>query len=112
MAPAMNSVAYHSPSRRPNARVKRGRELFSLSTKDVSNAADSVQEFLLERPIDLLAQAADEHVDHVGLRVEAVVPDVRQDHRLRDDVAGIAHQVLEQRELARAEIDRRAAARH
>ena len=71
-----------------------------------------MQQLLLERPIDLLAQPAHQHVDDVGLRVEVVFPDVRQDHRLRDDLAGVAHQVLEQRELARPQIDRLAAARH
>src|SRR5438034_2231254 len=32
----MNSVAYHSAMRNPNARVKRGRESFSLSAIEVS----------------------------------------------------------------------------
>ena len=51
--------------------------------------------------VDLLAQPEHEHVDDVGLRIEAVIPDVRQDHRLRHHPAGVAHQVFEQRELAR-----------
>ena len=59
----------------------------------------------LEPLVDLLAQPEHEHVDDVGARVEAVIPDVRQDHRLRHHPAGIAHQVFEQRELARTELD-------
>ena len=62
--------------------------------------------------VDLLAQAVDEHVDDVGARVEAVVPDVRQDHRLRHHAAGVAHQVFEQRELARPQRSMLAAAAH
>ena len=58
---------------------------------------------LLEALVHLLAQPVHEHVHDVRPRVEAVVPHVRQDHRLRDDAAGVAHQVLEQRELARPE---------
>ena len=47
----------------------------------------------------------DEHVDDVGAGIERVVPHVRQDHRLGHDAAGVAHQVLEQRELAGPEFD-------
>src|SRR6266850_5754999 len=106
IAPVTNSVAYHSASRSPNARVKTG-----LRSEDIAHAADRVQQLLLERPIDLLAQPADEDVDDVGLRVEIVFPHVRQDHRLRDDASGVAHHVFEQRELTRAKVDRLAVAR-
>ena len=38
-------------------------------------------------------------------RVEGVVVDVGEDHGLRDDAPGVAHQVLEQRELPRPQLD-------
>src|SRR5256885_846638 len=99
--PTTNSVAYQSASRNPNARVKRGSR-----AEDIPDTADRLQQLFLERPIDLLAQAAHEHVDDVRLRIEAVLPDVREDHRLRDDFAGVAHQVLQKGELPRPQIDR------
>src|SRR5919199_1157498 len=112
IAPATNSVAYHSAMRSPNARVKRGRPPFSISgSEDIAHAANRVQQLVLERPIDLLAKAAHEHVDDVGLWIEVVLPHVRQDHRLRHDAPGIAHQVLEEREFARPKLDRLAGAR-
>ena len=37
---------------------------------------------------------------------------MRQDHRLRHDAAWVAHQVFEQRELARPQVEHLAAARH
>src|SRR5688572_31617002 len=46
-----------------------------------------------------------EHVDDVGARIEAVVPDPREDHGLRDDLIGMASEVLEQRVLAGTQID-------
>src|SRR5262245_36818410 len=47
----------------------------------------------------------DEHIDDVGPWVEAVVPDAREDHRLRHDATRIAHQVLEQREFSGPQLD-------
>ena len=44
--------------------------------------------------------------------IEVVAPHVGQDRRLRDDPAGVAQQVFEQRELARAQLDRLRAALH
>src|SRR5689334_20109637 len=111
MAPTTNRVAYHSAIRRPNARVTAGRQWRSRA-EDIANAAHRVQQFLLEGTIDLVAQPAHEHVDDVGLRIEAVRPDVREDHRLRYDPAAIPHQVLEERELARPQIQRLAVAGH
>jgi hypothetical protein len=65
-----------------------------------------MQELLVERPVDLLAQPAHQHVNDVGLRIEAVFPHVRQNHRLRHDAAGVANQVFEQRELPRPQVQR------
>src|SRR5215203_2735310 len=103
IAAPTNSVAYHVARRSPKTT---GRSLF----EDIADAPDRSQELVVERPIDLLAQAAHQHVDDVGLWIEGVVPDVRQDHRLRDNLARISHQVPEERELARPQLDRRAAA--
>src|SRR3954451_19499883 len=102
MAPATNSVAYQSARRRPKNS--------GLRPEDISDASHRLQQLLLERPIDLFAQPADEHVDDVGLRIEVVFPDVRQDHRLRYDLAGVANQIFEQHDLARPQIERLAAA--
>src|SRR5579871_4914996 len=141
MDPRTNSVAYQRPSRRPKAYRGRvlygGRVLGSLTpplgvfpplcatfggrvpvrapvpspAEDIPHSPDRVQQLLLEPLVDLLPQTADQHVDDVRLRIEVVVPHVRQDHRLRYDLAGVPHQILEQRELARPQLDRRAAAR-
>src|SRR5439155_1468100 len=88
MAPETNRVAYHNANRRPKVRVNAGTDgpslpLFS-GPEDIAHASHRVQQLFLERPIDLLAQPAHQHVDDVGLRVEVVLPHVRQDHRLRD----------------------------
>src|SRR5688572_20021847 len=40
------------------------------------------------------------HVDHVGLGIEVIIPDILQKHGAGDDVAGIAHQIFKELELA------------
>src|SRR5262245_29846778 len=89
--PATKSAEYHSVR-------NSGR---GYLPEDIADPADGLQQLPLEWPIDLVAQAADQHVDNVGLRIEVVLPHVRENHRFRDDLPGVAHQELEQRELTR-----------
>src|SRR6516225_6109389 len=102
MAPSTNSVAYQNAIRSPKVFAnKRRRSRPALSdTEDIPDATDRVQQLLVERPIDPLSQPAHEDVHDVRLRIEAVLPDVREDHRLRHHLARITHQVFEQLELA------------
>ena len=90
--------ANHNPSRSANARP-----IDLLQFEYIPDAAHRMKQLGLERPVDLLSQAVDQDVDRVGARIEAVVRDVRHDHRLRKDLARMTHEVLEQRELARSE---------
>src|SRR6185503_8178219 len=59
------------------------------------------------RSVDLLAEVADVHVDHVGVALEAEVPHVLEDSRARKELAGMAHEVLEECELLRREVNSR-----
>src|SRR5262245_39032521 len=72
----------------------------------IPHASNGLQELFLEGTIDFVAQSAHEHVDDVGLRVEVVLPDVREDHRLGYDLARIAHEVLEECEFTRPQVNR------
>ena len=56
------------PQRQPQA------EKGSIGTEDIAHATHRVQQLRLERPIDLLAQPADQHVDDVGLRDRSCTP--------------------------------------
>src|SRR6476646_4786236 len=71
----------------------------------VTRAAHGLDRLDPERRVDLLAQVPDVHLDHVGIAGEVDPPHVVEDLRLRRDVAVLAHEVLEQRELARGEAD-------
>src|SRR5262245_30420249 len=103
---AMNTAAKAAVSRNAEARSS----LFRC-TQGVPGAAHRVDQL---RPalVDLAAQPADVALDDVGLRIEMKIPDVLQKHGPRHHATGVAHQVLEQLELARLEVDARAGARH
>jgi hypothetical protein len=45
--------------------------------------------------VDLGAQPANVRFDNIRARVETNVPDVLQQHRARDYLAGVPHQVFE-----------------
>ena len=61
--------------------------------------------------VDFAAQARDVDVNDVGLRVKVVFPHFFEEHGAGDDLAGVAHQVFEQAEFARLQVDFAAAAR-
>ena len=59
----------------------------------------------LERVVELGAQAPHRHIDDVGVAVEVHVPHMLADQRARDDLAEVAHEVIEQRVFLRRQID-------
>src|SRR4051794_34247643 len=68
----------------------------------VSGMADGFDDVAAE----LGAQAADAHVDDIGARVERVAPDLRQQLGAGAHGAAVGREVLEQQELALAQVDR------
>src|ERR1700674_623784 len=72
----------------------------SAVTDHVSGAAHRMEERLVEALVDLGAQPRHVHVDHVGLRVEVIVPHVLEQHGAGDHLAGVAHEIFQKPELA------------
>ena len=62
--------------------------------------------------LELLAQIAHVGLDDVAVAAEVVVPDVVEDLRLGQHVARVEHEVAQQVELGRGQVDRVAAAPH
>ena len=56
---------------------------------------------------EFLPQVAHISLDHVGLTAEVIVPDVVEDLRLGQDLAGIAKEEAQQVELRRRQLDQR-----
>ncbi len=76
----------------------------SGSRQGVADEADGVDERRAEF-LELLAQVADVGLHDVPVATEVVVPDVVEDLRLREDVTRIEHEVAEEVELGRREVD-------
>src|SRR5689334_3987856 len=74
------------------------------STQDVPRAADRVQQPRLPTRLELATEVGDEHLDRVRRRERVVAPDLLEEALARDDDALVAHQVLQQLELALGEL--------
>src|SRR5215472_671104 len=76
----------------------------------VARAADGLQRPAAERAVDLAPQVARVDLDHVGIHRVVGVPDVLEQGGLGHHLPGPAHQVFEQGELPRRQLDRGLAA--
>src|SRR5579863_8992637 len=84
-------------SRSPNARSRcRNGARLATGTEHVARSSDGVDQRRREAAIDFAAQAADLHIDDVGLRIEMAVPHCFEQHGAGDDLALVAHQISEQ----------------
>src|SRR3954471_6206326 len=92
--------------------ARRQRIEMRSSTEDIARAADRVQQARLAAGLELAAQVGDEHLDRVRLRERVVAPDLVEQALARDDDPLVAHEVLEQLELALGELDVALAAAH
>src|SRR3954453_16791115 len=82
----------------------------SSRPENIPNSSDGVNHQLLFT--DLAPQAMHEHIDDIGLRIETVIKYVFEDHVLCAGPIWVAHQVFEQCEFARLQVDLQAAAPH
>src|SRR3954463_9207934 len=102
----MTSVSSAEP---PASRQRMGRRLYA---EDVARAADRMEEPRLATGFPLPSQVGDEDLDRVGDRERVVAPHLVEQLLARDDQALVAHEVLEQLELALGQLDPPLAALH
>src|SRR5271165_74051 len=100
-APTALSARIASARRKAVAR----KSLPTAVTNHVSGAAHGAEQRRVEIPIDLCAKARHMHVDHVGLRIEMIIPHVLEQHGAGDYLARILHQIFQQPEFARLQND-------
>src|ERR671926_1068135 len=101
----MTSVSAAEP---PASRQRIGTRLYA---EYVARAADRMEEARLSTGFELPSQVGDEDLDRVGDRERVVAPHLVEQLLARDDQALVAHEVLQQLELALGEVDRPVAAR-
>src|SRR5690606_288861 len=95
------TAAYHASSRNVVLR----RKLAGRSAKAITRAPHRADEVVVEIPVDLRAQPAHVGLDDRGVRVEMEIPHALEQHGARHHLPGVAHQVLEQPELLRLQLD-------
>jgi len=71
-----------------------------------------VDQLRLEASVNLCAQPADVGLDDVRARVKMNVPDMFEQHRARDYLASMTHQVFKQTEFPRLQLDQLPATPH
>src|SRR3954447_20804382 len=102
----MTSVRSAEP---PARRQRIGSALYA---EDVARAADRMEEPRLATGFQLPSQVRDEDLDRVGDREGVVAPHLVEELLAGDHQALVAHEVLEQLELALREVDLALAAGH
>src|SRR5580704_4558733 len=96
-----------SPVARSENRKRRRKRVTVLPrtiADHIAGTAHGVQKRLRKTFVDLGPQPRNMYVDHIGLRIEMVVPDVLKKHGSGNDLAGMPHQIFEQAEFARLQL--------
>src|SRR3984885_8548921 len=97
------------PSARRNARALK---TSSVHIQFEADSADIDDEASRARRVELAPQIADLHVDDIRLRHKVEIPNILEQHRPGHDLAWPAHEIFEQREFPRQQINRLAVAPH
>src|SRR3954453_1980816 len=86
-------------------RARMDRSAGPVITQQVTRPADGTQRRPLERPVDLAAEIADVDAHDVRVCIDFLVPDVGEQPRPTERLVRVPHEVLEQRELLRGQMD-------
>src|SRR5678816_3347411 len=83
-----------------------------LGFEHVAGAAHCVQQRPVEALLELSPKSADVNVDHVGRRIEMIIPDLLEQHRAGDDPPFVPGEIFKKQIFARLEVELLAAALH
>src|SRR5580658_3142935 len=107
------TVRIRAPVKARNKNVKNAASRSALvltrllvGKQTVSDAADGLNEIDGEVLVEARSQSADVAFDHVRVRVEMNIPDALQQHLAGHRPIHVAHQIFEQPEFLRHELDR------
>src|SRR4051794_7397873 len=76
-----------------------------VTANDITCTAHGVDQLDFEIPVDLASQSGDVTVDGIGLGIEMHVPDAFEQHRAGDALAAVLHQIFQQAEPPRLQLD-------
>src|SRR6266550_7152032 len=102
------NVATYQIVSRSRSRTRRwipSRDEVASIAKAISGAAHRLDQLGRKFVVDLAAQAAHQHLEHVGEWIVVLVPHVGGDCRAINHLPVMEHEELEQRELFRRQLD-------
>src|ERR1700734_3857457 len=102
-AAVATEIARAKPSARRNARALKTSRVhiqFEADSADIDNEASRA------RRVELAPQIADLHVDDVRLSHKVEIPNILEQHRPGHDLPWAAHEIFEQAEFPRQQINR------
>src|ERR1700741_1952762 len=108
-------VATYQIVSRSRSRIRRwipSRDDVASIAKAISGAAHRLDQLRRKLVVDLAAQAAHKHLEHVGEWIVVLVPDVSGYRRPVDNLPVVKNEELEQRELFRRQLNRFSRASH
>jgi hypothetical protein len=74
--------------------------------KRIADTAYRMEKLRVEVFVDLIPEPMHQHVYHIRLGIEMVVPHVFHDHGLGNHLTGVSHKILEERKLPRLQLYR------
>src|SRR6185437_14500109 len=106
----MKRASSNTPKENTAAKARAQRNVVVLNrsgrrTQHESDFTDRVNERWLVGQVDLAPQSSNVHINDVGAWVEVIVPNLLEEHRPSHHLAVMSHQVLEELEFARLQVE-------
>ena len=73
--------------------------------KDITHSPEGMNFFIAKVAVDFISQSTDQHIHHIGLGIETVIPDMLENHGLGKDSLRISHEIFKQGKLPRLQIN-------
>src|SRR5580704_15763586 len=101
----MTALTVKVPANQRLSRKAKLCQIWLIRPDHITDTSNRVDQLLRKTSIDFGAKPMYQHIDDIGLRIETEVPDVLQNHCLRDWTPRMAQQQFEEGKLARLELN-------
>src|SRR5665213_2864747 len=95
-----------------NRKAELRRNLGLMRTDHIAGTTHGLQQWGGEAFVQLAAQARNMHVNHVGLRIKVIVPDIFKQHCASNNMPSVADEIFQQFEFTRLQYNWRSTTRY
>src|SRR5271156_493793 len=102
-----NSASEAAPNKPRNSSASRKLVVRGISlrpTEDITRASHGVDQLRQPALFEFSPKPSDMNIDHIGLRVVMIAPNLLEEHRSGNHPTRMSHQILEQTVLARQQL--------